>query len=70
MVGRIKCGKGSLRIIGVYANRDMEKKIRRIEEMVGGVGGRSKNDNWRRLQSKNRVKRRVSMEGKEEGEEK
>jgi len=30
------------------------------------VGRRSKNDNWRRLQSKNTERRRVSMEGKEE----
>jgi len=32
MVGRIKYGKGSSRIVGVYANGDMEKKLEKLKK--------------------------------------
>jgi len=34
MVGRIKYGKGSLRIIGVYVNEDMKKKLEELKEWM------------------------------------
>jgi len=37
--------------------------------MDGGVGGGSKNDNWRGLQRKDRERGRVNMKDEEEGEE-
>jgi len=61
MVGRIKYGKGSVRIVEVYVNGDMKKKIRRVKGMDEGEGeGRS-------LQGKDRERGKVNMEG-EEGE--
>jgi len=34
MVGRIKYGKGSLRIIGIYVNGDMKKKLEELKEYM------------------------------------
>jgi len=34
MVGRIKYGKGGLRIVGVYLNRDMKKKLEELKEWM------------------------------------
>jgi len=38
MVGRIKYGKGSLRIIGIYVNGDVEKKLEELREWMKGEG--------------------------------
>jgi len=34
MVGRIKYGKGSLRVVGVYANGNMEKKLEKLKKWM------------------------------------
>jgi len=34
MIGRIKYGKSSLRIVGIYANGDMEKKLEQLKKWM------------------------------------
>jgi len=34
MVGRIKHGKDSLRIVGIYVNGDMKKKLEELKEWM------------------------------------
>jgi len=65
MVGRIKYGKGSLRIVGDSIRKwGYGEEIRRVEGMDGEIGGGSKNDNWKGLQRKDRVRGRMKKKGK------
>jgi len=64
MVGRIKYGKGSLRIWGIR-EWGYGEEIRRVERMVGGERGGSKNDNWRGPSTQGQEERKGEGERKE-----
>lgn len=52
LTAKMRYEGGSWRVVGVYIKEDMERKLKEMEEWMEGNG--DENNNWGRLQCKNR----------------